>query len=75
MVVAQKPNDLRICLDPTRLNRGILWGQQQTKRAKEVVATMPNAKVFSVFDAQSGYWQISLDEKSYKLCTFNTPWG
>ena len=36
---------------------------------------MPKAKVFSVRDATSGYWQVKLDEASSKLCTFNTPFG
>lgn len=36
---------------------------------------MPNAKIFSVLDANSGYWQIRLDHDSAKLCTFNTPYG
>ena len=36
---------------------------------------MPQAKVFSVLDATSGYWQVKLDEASSKLCTFNTPYG
>ena len=30
---------------------------------------------FSIFDARSGFWQVSLDEESSRLCTFNTPWG
>ena len=42
---------------------------------EEVVASMPQAKVFSVLDATSGYWQVKLDEESSKLCTFNTPFG
>ena len=42
---------------------------------EEVVAGMPQAKVFSVLDATSGYWQVKLDETSSKLCTFNTPYG
>ena len=42
---------------------------------EEVVADMPQAKVFSVLDATSGYWQVKLGESSSKLCTFNTPFG
>ena len=42
---------------------------------EEVVADMPQAKVFSVLDATSGYWQVKLDEASSKLCTFNSPIG
>ena len=40
----------------------------------EVVTRMPNAKIFSVLDANSGFWQIHLDNDSAKLCTFNTPY-
>ena len=42
---------------------------------EEVIASMPRAKVFSVLDATSGYWQVKLDEASSKSCTFNTPYG
>ena len=42
---------------------------------EEVVTRMPNAKVFSVLDANSGFWQIQLDHESSRLCTFNTPFG
>ena len=42
---------------------------------EEVVADMPQAKVFSVLNATSGYCQVKLDEASSKLCTFNTLFG
>ena len=41
---------------------------------EEVAAQIPQSSVFSTLDANTGYWQISLDEASSKLCTFNTPW-
>ena len=36
---------------------------------EEVVVGMPEAEVFLVLDATSGYWQVKLDEASSKLCT------
>ena len=34
-----------------------------------------NAKLFTVLDAKSGFWQVKLDEPSSYLITFNTPFG
>ena len=42
---------------------------------EEVATRMPNAKIFSLFDAKSGFWQVKLSESSCKLTTFNTPFG
>ena len=41
----------------------------------KIVANMPHAKVFSVLDATSGYWQMKLDETSSKFCTSNITFG
>ncbi len=42
---------------------------------EEVATKFNNAKVFSVLDAKSGFWQIRLDEESSMLTTLNTPSG
>ena len=42
---------------------------------EEVLTRLPQAKVFSKFDASSGFWQVQLDEQSSELTTFNTPFG
>lgn len=75
MVTVVKPNKIRICLDPQNLNKAILREHYPLKTVEEVVAEMPSAKVFSVVDANQGYWQIQLDDESSKLCTFNSPLG
>ena len=36
---------------------------------------MPNAKVFSIIDAKTSFWQVPLDEESSLLTTFITPIG
>lgn len=57
------------------MNKAIKREHFPLKTVEEVVSEMPNAKVFSVLDANHGFWQIQLDEASSKLCTFNTPFG
>ena len=75
MTIVKKPNKVRICIDPTKLNKAIQRAHHPVKTVEEIAADMPNSTVFSTLDANSGYWQIELDEESSKLCTFNTPWG
>ena len=75
ITIVRKPGKIRVCLDPTKLNKAILRGPYPTRTIEEVAANTCDAKFFSVLDANSGYWQIELDEDSSKLCTFNTPWG
>ena len=42
---------------------------------EEIIARIPNAKLFSVLDASSGYWQIQLDNESAKvvICLIDYP--
>ena len=76
MVTATKSNGkLRICIDPRDLNKAIKREHYPMPTIEDVLTRIPKAKVFSVLDATSGYWQIQLDESSAKLCTFNTPFG
>ena len=76
MVTIVKPNGkLRICIDPHDLNKAVKRDYYPMSTIDEIVTRMPNAKVFSVLDASSGFWQIKLDMPSAKLCTFNTPFG
>ena len=76
MVTVVKPNGkLRICIDPRDLNKAIKREHYPMRTIEEIVARIPNAKVFSVLDASSGFWQVKLDRESAKLCTFNTPFG
>ena len=76
MVTITKPNgSLRICIDPRNLNEAIQRGHYPMQTIEEVTTRMSEATYFSVLDASSGYWQISLDQESAKLCTFNSPFS
>ena len=45
------------------------------KTVEEVIADIPEAQIFLVLDANSGFMQIELDDESSLLTTFNTPIG
>ena len=42
---------------------------------EEIATRLNSAKLFSVFDASDGFWQVELDDESSSLTTFNTPFG
>ncbi|KAK3107438.1 hypothetical protein FSP39_014641 [Pinctada imbricata] len=75
MVIVNKGNKIRICIDPKDLNHAIMKEHFPLKTIEDIIGNMPNAKVFSILDATTGFWQIQLDEASSKLCAFNTSFG
>ena len=71
MVAARKKNgETRICLDPRNLNLALKRSHYPMRTVESVAARMAGATVFSTLDARSGFWQITLDEKSSMLTTF-----
>ena len=82
MLVVSKPSTeadgkskIRICLDPRDLNVAIKREHFPMPTIEEIVTRLNGAKVFSVFDARNGFWQVELDEDSSLLTTFNTSFG
>jgi hypothetical protein len=75
MVASVRGDKLRICIAPSDLNKVIRREHHPMRTIEEVVAEIPDAKVFSILDAKSGFLQIKLDEESSYLTTFNTPIG
>jgi hypothetical protein len=75
MVAVVSPNKVRLCIDPTHLNRAIHREQYLLHTLEEVVRQIPGAKYFAKYDASQGFYQIQLSESSSKLCTFATPFG
>ncbi|XP_046559347.1 uncharacterized protein K02A2.6-like [Haliotis rubra] len=66
---------LRVCLDPSDLNRSIKRTYHKTPTLEEITHKFCGATVFSKLDARHGYWSVTLDDNSSVLTTFNTPFG
>ena len=71
MVPVQKANGtVRICVDPTHLNKSVLREIHPMSSVDESLAKFGNIKVFSKLDTTSGFWQLPLDDESRLLTTF-----
>ena len=76
IVVVPKPNgNVRVCVDLTKLNESVCRERHILPSVEETLAQLSNAKVFSKLDANSGFWQVKLDNASSLLTTFITPYG
>ncbi len=75
VVVPKKSGEVRLCVDLKPLNEAVLREVHPIPGVDETLAKLSGARVFSKLDANNGYWQIPLAEKSRKLTTFVTPHG
>lgn len=76
MVVVSKPEgEVRICMDPTELNKAIQRHHFSIPSAEELFGRLSSAKFFATLDATSGFYQIPLSESSSQLYTMATPFG
>ena len=76
MVAVPKLNgSVRICVDLRPLNASILREVHPLPTVDNILAQLSGAGVFSKLDANSGFWQIPLDEESRPLTTFITLYG
>ena len=75
-VVETKPNgDIRVCLDPTDLNRAVLRDHHPIPVVEDIVPGLAGSDLFSKLDLKDGYWHVKLTERSSYLTTFSTPFG
>ena len=82
VVVPKSDGRVRICVYLTRLNKNVQSERHIIPSVDELgkcmfhtLAQLSGAKVFSKLDANSGFWQIKLTDKSSFLTTFITPFG
>lgn len=75
VVVPKKSGAVRICVDFRPLNESILREVHPLPTVDEILSQFAGAKVFTKLDANSGFWQIPLEENSKELTTFITPFG
>lgn len=56
LVVVQKPNKLRICINPKHLNKAIMRPHYALPTIEEMTPELSKAKIFTVLDAKKWIW-------------------
>ena len=75
-VCVKKSNGkIRLCLDPTHLNRWIIRPRHSARLVDDILHKLNGAKYFSVVDSTSSFFNHKLDSNSSKLTTFGKPFG
>ena len=75
VTVTKKSGDIRLCLNPTDLNRAVRREHYKLPTREEITSKFHGSTVYSKLDATSGFWQLKLDADSSYLTCFNTPFG
>jgi hypothetical protein len=75
LVVGKADGDVRICLDPSSLNKAIQRQHFMVPTVEQLFGKIGKPKYFCSLDAASGFYQISLSERSSYLYTMATPKG
>ncbi|XP_063962065.1 uncharacterized protein K02A2.6-like [Lytechinus pictus] len=66
---------IRICVDLTQLNKSVEREVHPMASVDESLAKLGRGTIFTKLDANSGFWQLPLDDYSKLLTTFITPFG
>lgn len=75
ILILQKKDSFRICLDPIPLNKAIKRPNYQFTTPEDILPELGQAKVFTTLDVKKCFWHLKLAKKSSKLTTFWTPFG
>ncbi|UYV64144.1 K02A2.6-like [Cordylochernes scorpioides] len=75
VVVKKKSGQIRICLDPRKLNEDLVGRHFQTPAPAELLHEIPKAKYYTVLDVKSAYWHIPVAKEYRDLLVMTTPFG
>lgn len=75
VLVKKKNGEWRFCVDYRKLNKVTKKDVYPLPRIDDALDCLAGAKIFSIMDLKSGYWQIEVDEKDREKTAFVTPDG
>ena len=75
-VIVKRPNgNLRVCLDPTDLNKYIIHPICNMRTLEEIIDMLKGSMYFAVFDSTKSFFHVPLDHESKQLTAMLTQIG
>ena len=68
-------SEIFICLDPSNLNKATIQEPCYYRTIDDVLPELHATKYFMIIDMKHEFWQVTLDQASSLLATFNTHYG
>ncbi|XP_058827479.1 uncharacterized protein K02A2.6-like [Topomyia yanbarensis] len=75
MVLVKRNEKIRICIDPSQVNKNLLRRHHPLTTVEEIATRLTNSKCFTILDCKKRFWQIRVTERTSKFLAFGTPWG
>ena len=75
VVVPKKTGAIQICIDLKPLNENVQRKVHPLPSVDDTLAQLAGTKIFSTLNANSGFWQVPLEQPSRLLTNFLTPYG
>ena len=75
VLVEKKDKSVRFCVDYRKLNAITKKDSQPLPNIDETIDALNNCSIFTKLDLRSGYWSISMDDKSREKTAFVTHMG
>ncbi|XP_055839176.1 uncharacterized protein LOC129907130 [Episyrphus balteatus] len=75
MVVVRKKDKIRVCIDPTDVNKNIRRRYHPLLTIEQITANIKGSKFFTLLDCTRGFWQIEVSKRTQQYLTMSTPWG
>lgn len=75
MVVVKRNNKIRICIDPSEINKNLKRRHYPLNTIEEITARISGSKWFTLLDCRRGFWQLKVSQRTSDYLTFSTPFG
>lgn len=75
MVVIKKGDKIRLCIDPSAINKNLKRRHFPLNTVEVITARINGSQWFTLLDCRKGFWNLKVSKRTSDYLTFSTPFG